>query len=88
MAQMNVTLPPDMNEFVEKEVQDGGFESSSEVVREALRLLQRDRALELERLEILRHEIGIGTRAAAEGRFSTRSVSDIAEEILRESGQA
>jgi antitoxin ParD1/3/4 len=84
MATMNVSLPSDMARFVEDEVEGGGYASSSEVVREALRLLQRDKALEAEKLAILRREIGIGLADAAEGRFSRKSVKDIAEEVRRE----
>ncbi|MBS1164000.1 MAG: type toxin-antitoxin system ParD family antitoxin [Proteobacteria bacterium] len=84
MATMNVSLPSDMAKFVEDEVQGGGYSSSSEVVREALRLLQRDKALEAEKLAILRREIGIGLADAAAGRMSRKSVKDIAEEVRRE----
>ncbi|PKR87374.1 type II toxin-antitoxin system ParD family antitoxin [Pleomorphomonas diazotrophica] len=84
MATMNVSLPTDMAQFVEDEVEGGGYASSSEVVREALRLLQRDKALEAERLAILRREIGIGLADAAAGRFSQKSVKDIADEVRRD----
>jgi antitoxin ParD1/3/4 len=62
----------------------GGYISSSEVVRDALRLLQHDKALEREKLAILRREINLGLDAASAGRFSTQSVSDIADEVRRE----
>jgi antitoxin ParD1/3/4 len=84
MATMNVSLPVEMVDFVETEVSDGGYASSSEVVRDALRLLQHDKALEREKLAILRREINIGLDAASAGRFSTKSVSDIADEARRE----
>ncbi|HYF89557.1 ribbon-helix-helix domain-containing protein, partial [Azospirillum sp.] len=48
-------------------VATGGYSSSSEVVREALRLLQRDRAQEQEKLAILRREVAAGLSAAAQG---------------------
>jgi antitoxin ParD1/3/4 len=84
MATMNVSLPVDMVDFVENEVAEGGYASSSEVVREALRLLQHDKALEQEKLAILRREINIGLEAAAAGRFSKKTVRDIVEEVRRE----
>ena len=83
MATMNVSLPGDMVDFIEHEVTVGGYSSSSEVVREALRLLQHDKALEREKLKILRREIGVGIEAAATGRFSTKSVADIVDDVLR-----
>ncbi len=84
MATMNVSLPADMVDFVENEVAEGGYASSSEVVRDALRLLQHDKSLEDEKLAILRREINIGLEDVAAGRFSAKTVSDIAEEVRRE----
>ena len=84
MATMNISLPEEMVDFVEGEVGSGGYASSSEVVREALRLLQHDKALEREKLAILRREISIGQEAAATGRFSRKTVSEIADEVRQE----
>jgi antitoxin ParD1/3/4 len=84
MATMNVSLPAEMADFVEREVLEGGYASSSEVVREALRLLQHDKALEREKLVILRREIQIGLDDAAAGRVSKLSAADIAEEVRQE----
>jgi antitoxin ParD1/3/4 len=81
---MNVSLPKEMVEFVEREVSSGVYTSSSEVVRDALRLLQHDKELESEKLSILRREIGIGLEAAASGQFSSKTVSEIADEVKRE----
>lgn len=42
---MNVSLTPDLNQFVTTKVASGRYASASEVVREALRLMeQRDQA--------------------------------------------
>ena len=84
MATMNVSLPGDMVDFVEREVSQGGYSSSSEVVRDALRLLQHDKAQQTEKLAILRREIGIGVEAAAAGRFSKKSIGEIVDEVMRE----
>ncbi len=84
MATMNVSLPNDMVEFVDGEVATGGYASSSEVVRDALRLLQHDKALEQEKLAILRREVNIGLADAAAGRFSSKTVKEIADEVRRE----
>lgn len=83
MATMNVSLPPDMVDFVNGEVAAGDYTSSSEVVREALRLLKHDKELEREKLAILRREVNIGLADAAAGRFSTRTAREIAEEVKR-----
>ena len=84
MATKNISLPADMIAFVENQVAQGGYVSSSEVVRDALRLLQHDMALEQEKLDILRREINIGLEDASTGRFSAKSVSEIADEVRRE----
>ena len=84
MATMNISLPEEMVDFVEREVDGGGYTSSSEVVREALCLLQHDKELEREKLTILRRKVGIGLEAAEAGRFSRKTVSEIADEVRQE----
>ena len=83
MATMNVSLPADMAEFVESEVAGGGYASASEVVRDALRILWREKASEQERLAILRREIDLGLDQAASGKLSKRSVMEIAAAVAR-----
>ena len=57
---MNVSLTPELERFIRDRVDSGRHHSSSEVVREALRLLEeRERLREL-RLEELRREIRKG----------------------------
>jgi antitoxin ParD1/3/4 len=84
MPTMNVSLPAALAEFVEDEVASGAYASASEVVRDGLRILQRDRALYEERMAMLRHEIQLGLDDIAAGRISDRSVMDILEEVRRE----
>jgi antitoxin ParD1/3/4 len=84
MATMNVSLPEELINFVEGEVRSGGYTSSSEVVREAIRLLQHDKDLEAERLAVLKREVGLGLADLAAGRFSDKTVSELAEEVRRE----
>jgi antitoxin ParD1/3/4 len=82
MATMNVSLPTEMVEFVEHEVSKGGYGSSSEVVREALRLLRHEKSQQAEKLAILRREVRIGLDAASVGRFSKKRVGEILEEVM------
>jgi len=57
---MNISLTPHLEEVVKGKVESGLYTSASEVMREALRLLEeRDRLREL-RLEELRREIQKG----------------------------
>jgi antitoxin ParD1/3/4 len=57
---MNISLTPHLEEVVKSKVESGRYTSASEVMREALRLLEeRDRLHEL-RFEELRREIQKG----------------------------
>ena len=57
---MNVSLTEELAEYVKSKVSGGRYGSSSEVVREALRLMEKTERLEMEKLQALR-------RAGAEG---------------------
>jgi antitoxin ParD1/3/4 len=81
---MNVSLSAELAEFVETEISRGDYVSASEVVRDALRMLRRDRQVEEEKLRILREEVGKGIAAADRGEFSDRSIQEILEDVLRE----
>jgi len=57
---MNVSLTPHLEELVKKKVDSGLYGSASEVMREALRLLDERDRLHAMRLEELRAEIKKG----------------------------
>lgn len=82
MPTMNVSLPAELAAFVEGEVASGEYGTASEVVRDALRLLRRERAAHEEKLAILRREIQIGLDDIEAGRISSDTVEDIARETL------
>jgi antitoxin ParD1/3/4 len=81
MATMNVSLTDEFAAFVEREVASGEYASASEVVRDGLRLLRREKAAYHEKIQILRREVGIGVLQARSGRLSKRSVSQIVAEL-------
>lgn len=54
---MNVSLTPELEDFVNRKVKTGMYNSASEVVRESLRLLKNQDELEQLQLEELRREI-------------------------------
>lgn len=57
---LNVSLTPDLGRFVDRRVRSGRYQTASEVVREALRLLEaRDRE-PVASVEDLKREIEIG----------------------------
>lgn len=57
---MNVSLTPELEGFVQEQVESGLYQSASEVVRESLRLLQERKQDRQARLEVLRKEIAVG----------------------------
>ena len=62
---MNVSLTPELERLVNAKVGSGMYQTASEVVRDALRLLrERDKDL-----EALRREVRTGLEAAERGRY-------------------
>ena len=53
---MNISLTPELEAFVQSEVDSGQYASSSEVLRDGLRLLQRQR-------DLLRAQIEAGLKS-------------------------
>ncbi|HVC57435.1 MAG TPA: type II toxin-antitoxin system ParD family antitoxin [Stellaceae bacterium] len=80
MPTMNISVSEEFVDFVNREVTSGDYASASEVVRDALRLLRREKAAQQEKLLILQREVGIGVEQARVGRLSPRSVAEIVAE--------
>jgi antitoxin ParD1/3/4 len=57
---MNVSLTPQLESYVKQKVAGGMYNSVSEVIREALRLLEERDALQSMKLEALRQDINQG----------------------------
>lgn len=53
MSNLNVSLTEELVSYVKTKVASGRYTSSSEVVREALRLMERQEQTETERLRLL-----------------------------------
>jgi len=66
---MSVTLPPELARWVKAKVDGGFYASEDEVVREALRLLERTDRLEAERVEQLQHAWREGVESGDAGPF-------------------
>ncbi len=64
---MNVSLTPELEELVTEKVRSGRYNSASEVVREALRLLEEQDQLRALRLEETRKKIAEGLDALDRG---------------------
>lgn len=82
---MNVSLTPELEQYVHSKVKSGRYLSASEVVREALRLLEeRDRLREI-RLETLQKQIAAGIEP-----IDQKAVFDeeVTQELIGEPEQA
>jgi antitoxin ParD1/3/4 len=55
---MNVSLTPELEKFVSTKVESGRYNSASEVVREALRLLEEHDTARAAQLAEFNHELG------------------------------
>ena len=60
---LNVSLPEELANFVKEKVSTGRYGSSSEVVREALRLMEKTEQQEAEKLALLRQPGGKASTA-------------------------
>jgi antitoxin ParD1/3/4 len=76
---MNVSLTPELEHFIDEKVDAGLYQTSSEVVREALRLLKRQ---DDERMQQLRRTVRDGFAAIERGHYekhdekSTKSLAN------------
>ena len=68
---MNVSLTPELEQYVNKRVESGLYHSASEVIREGLRLLKEKDEIYQRKLEQLRRDIQIGIDQADRGQVST-----------------
>lgn len=74
---MNVNLTPQLEELVRSKVASGMYTSASEVMREALRLMDEQDRLRAAKLEQLREDIRLGLNSGSSQTWS-------AEEAKRE----
>jgi antitoxin ParD1/3/4 len=79
---MNVSLTPQLEDLVRRKVDSGQYTSASEVVREALRLLDAFESVRSSALAKLRADVNAGWKDVEEGR-----VSDFDPEDLKRRGR-
>ena len=84
---MPVTLPPELEEVVRGRVSSGAYSSSSEVLREALRLIEaRDRWLEAQR-EAFRRDVEAGLAQLDRGERESLTAAGLKQRIDRRLGR-
>ena len=86
---MNVNLTPELEELVQRKVQSGLYNNQSEVVREALRLLARQDALQDAQLMRLRSALDEGLEQADRGELlESAQVAEEMRAMLRKRAKA
>ncbi|HXP83287.1 MAG TPA: type II toxin-antitoxin system ParD family antitoxin [Bryobacteraceae bacterium] len=80
-ATVNVSLTPELDAFLQSRVKSGRYQTTSEVVREALRLLERQ---EIRREESLRQFKAKLRRGATQSESEKLIDGDVAFDELRE----
>jgi len=69
----NISLTPELDQFIDSRVESGLYESASEVVREGLRMLRHREELQQRQLERVRAKIEKGWQESERGEV----VSDV-----------
>ena len=82
---MNVSLTPELEQFVSAKVESGRYNSASEVVREALRLLEEHDAARAAQLAEFNGELG--RRLASLDRGEAVSPAEARAKLQRKSEQ-
>lgn len=83
---MNVSLTPELEHFIDSKVKSGRYNTASEVVRESLRLLEREDVLRQLKYEELKREVLKGAEQIDRGEFvelTSEQLPDYAIEIGR-----
>jgi len=77
---MNVSLTSELENFVKAKVATGMYNSVSEVMREALRMMEERDAMQAVKLEALRHDINQGLRSIEQGQSKPLDIESIKAE--------
>lgn len=77
---MNVSLTRELEQLVDRKVKSGRYQTASEVIREALRLLEERDQLAALRLASLRKDIRMGLRS---GKPVPLDLADLTHEVRK-----
>lgn len=80
---MNISLTPQLENLVKQKVSTGMYNSVSEVVREALRLLEERDSLQAMKLEALRKDITQGIDSLDQGKGIPLDIEEIKSKARR-----
>jgi antitoxin ParD1/3/4 len=71
---MNISLTPHLEEMIREKIASGSYNSASEVVREALRLLEEEDQLRSLKLQKLREDIREGLESGPAAVFDPKEI--------------
>jgi antitoxin ParD1/3/4 len=83
---MNVSLTPELEKWVQKKVQTGLYGSSSEVVRDALRVLHQFEEERIRKFEDLRSDIQVGLEQFNAGHYE--AMDDLLVQGIKQRGRS
>ena len=78
---MNVSLTPVLEKLIQKKVKSGAYNNASEVVREALRLLEEQDTIKELKLQKLKSELQLGIDQLNKTQYSKKSLQSIVKSI-------
>ena len=77
---MNISLTPHLEEMIREKIASGSYNSASEVVREALRLLEQEDQLRALKMQRLRQDIREGLDSGPSTLFDPQEIKRMARE--------
>jgi antitoxin ParD1/3/4 len=77
---MNISLTPRLEEMIREKIASGSYSSASEVVREALRLLELEDQLRSLKLQGLRQDIREGLESGPATSFDANKIKQAARQ--------
>jgi len=80
---MNVSLTPVLEKLIQKKVKSGAYNNASEVVREALRLLEEHDKIKSLKLQKLKAELQTGLDQLNMQQYSNKTLQTIAKTIKK-----
>ncbi len=80
---MNVSLTPFLERLIQRKVKSGAYNNASEVVREALRLLEEQDKIKDLKLQKLKAELQIGIDQLNTQQYSNKTLQTIAKSIKK-----
>lgn len=87
VATRNVVLSQHQHELVDSLVKSGRYQNASEVLREGLRLLEREQAEEAAKLAVLRQAADLGWSDLASGRFDEVDDDESLDDFIGQLGK-